>query len=148
MNEADSHSGYGVVLATLAERGVPEEGFAEVVETGSHAASVRAVREGRVDAAAVDSHLLAAFVADDPALLGELTRSDTLGPSPAQPLVAGPGPGPGRAAGRAGGAARGGRHRAGARRDDGGLGAGDRRRLRPDPPDARRGRARCGSESR
>jgi phosphonate transport system substrate-binding protein len=90
VNEADSHSGYGVVLSTLAERGVPEQGFAEVVETGSHAASVRAVREGRVDAAAVDSHLLAAFVADDPALLGELTRSDTLGPSPAQPLVAGP----------------------------------------------------------
>jgi phosphonate transport system substrate-binding protein len=90
VNEADSHSGYGVVLATLADRGVPEEGFAEVVETGSHAASVRALRGGRVDAAAVDSHLLAAFVADDPALLGELTRSDTLGPSPSQPLVAGP----------------------------------------------------------
>jgi phosphonate transport system substrate-binding protein len=90
VNEPDSHSGYGVVLAALAERHVPEDGFAGVVVTGSHAASVRAVREGRVDAAAVDSHLLAAFVADDPALLGELTRSDTLGPSPAQPLVAGP----------------------------------------------------------
>jgi phosphonate transport system substrate-binding protein len=94
VNEANSHSGYGVVLATLAERGVPEQGFAEVVETGSHAASVWALREGRVDAAAVDSHLLAAFVADDPALLGELTRTDTLGPSPAQPLVAGPALGP------------------------------------------------------
>jgi phosphonate transport system substrate-binding protein len=90
VNEADSHSGYGVVLSTLADRGVPERGFAEVVETGSHAASVRALREGRVDAAAVDSHLLAAFVADDPALLGELTRVDVLGPSPSQPLVAGP----------------------------------------------------------
>jgi phosphonate transport system substrate-binding protein len=90
VNEADSHSGYGVVLATLADRGVPEEGFAEVVETGSHAASVQALREGRVDAAAVDSHLLAAFVADDPALLGELARADVLGPSPSQPLVACP----------------------------------------------------------
>jgi phosphonate transport system substrate-binding protein len=90
VNEPDSHSGYGMVLAALAERGVPEDGFAGVVVTGSHAASVRAVRQGRADAAAVDSHLLAVFVADDPGLLGELTRSDALGPSPAQPLVAGP----------------------------------------------------------
>lgn len=61
VNEPDSHSGSNVVLAALAERGVPMGGFAEVVETGSHPGSLEAVRSGRADVAAIDSHLYAAL---------------------------------------------------------------------------------------
>ena len=85
VNEPGSHSGSNVVLATLAGRGVPVGGFAEVVSTGSHAGSLAAVRQGRADVAAIDSHLLAALGA------GELEVVERLGPSPSQPLAAGPG---------------------------------------------------------
>ncbi len=85
VNEPDSHSGFNVVLATLAERGVPVGGFAEIVTTGSHAGSLAAVRDGRADVAAVDSHLHAALGEDG------LTVVERLGPSPSQPLAAGPG---------------------------------------------------------
>ena len=90
VNEPESHSGYGVVLAALADRGVPEGGFAEVVATGSHARSLEGLRAGRIDVAAVDSHLLAALGADDPRLGEHLRVVEPLGPSPAQPLTAGP----------------------------------------------------------
>ena len=85
VNEPDSHSGHNVILATLARRGVPVGTFSEVVVTGSHAASLAAVTEGSVDTAAVDSHLRAALGSDG------LTTVERLGPSPSQPLVAGPG---------------------------------------------------------
>ena len=85
VNEPDSHSGSNVVLATLAQRGVPVGGFAEVVHTASHAGSLAAVRAGEADVAAIDSHLYAAFAPDD------LVVVERLGPSPSQPLAAGPG---------------------------------------------------------
>ena len=84
VNEPDSHSGWGVVLATLARRGVPVGRFAEVRPTGSHAASLAAVAAGEVDVAAIDSHLHAALGDDG------LTVVERLGPSPSQPLAAGP----------------------------------------------------------
>ena len=83
VNEPDSHSGYNVILATLARRGVPVGTFSEIVQTGSHAASLAAVTEGRVDAAAIDSHLRAALGSDG------LATIERLGPSPSQPLAAG-----------------------------------------------------------
>jgi ABC-type phosphate/phosphonate transport system substrate-binding protein len=91
VNEPDSHSGSNVVLAALAERGVPVGGFSEVARTGSHAGSLTAVRAGQADVAAVDSHLYAALRADDPVLGEELVVVEQLGPSPSQPLAAGPG---------------------------------------------------------
>jgi phosphonate transport system substrate-binding protein len=91
VNEGDSHSGYGVVLAALAERGVPEGGFSELVQTGSHAGSLEALRAGAADVAAIDSHVLAVLSADYPAIGAELEVIERLGPSPSQPLVAGPG---------------------------------------------------------
>ncbi len=91
VNEPDSHSGSGVVLATLAQRGVPVGGFSEVVTTGSHAGSLAAVAAGEADVAAVDSHLHAALGDDG------LTVVERLGPSPSQPLAAGPGLAPGGA---------------------------------------------------
>ena len=84
VNEPDSHSGSNVVLATLAERGVPVGRFT-VVPTGSHAGSVAAVASGEADVAAIDSHLREALGAD------ELVVVERLGPSPSQPLAAGPG---------------------------------------------------------
>jgi ABC-type phosphate/phosphonate transport system substrate-binding protein len=84
VNEPDSHSGSNVVLATLARRGVPAGGFAAVVSTGSHAGSLAAVAAGEADVAAVDSHLHAALGYDG------LTVVERLGPSPSQPLAAGP----------------------------------------------------------
>ena len=125
VNEPGSHSGSNVVLATLAERGVPVGGFAEVVHTGSHAGSLAAVRAGEADVAAIDSHLLAALRADD------LVVVERLGPSPSQPLAAGP--------------ALGGQERErvratlaapGRRRARPGVGARGRQHLRPDPRDA------------
>lgn len=91
VNEPHSHSGSNVVLAALAERAVRVGGFAAVVETGSHAGSLAAVRAGDADVAAIDSHLYAALRADDPALVRELVVVERLGPSPSQPLAAGPG---------------------------------------------------------
>jgi len=85
VNEPDSHSGSNVVLATLAERGVPVGEFAEVVWTGSHAGSLAAVRDGDADVAAIDSHLHAALGSDG------LVVVEQLGPSPSQPLASGPG---------------------------------------------------------
>jgi len=91
VNEPESLSGYNVVLAALAERGVAEGGFSEVIATGSHAGSLAAVRSGRADVAAIDSHLLTVLAADDPTLRSDLTVIECLGPSPSQPLTAGPG---------------------------------------------------------
>lgn len=85
INEPGSHSGANVVLATLAERGIAAGAFAEVVETGSHAASLAAVREDRADVAAIDSHVLAAIGADGIEVI------ERLGPSPSPPLAAGAG---------------------------------------------------------
>ena len=73
-----------MVLATLAQRGVPVGRFSEVVTTGSHAGSLAAVAAGEADVAAVDSHLHAALGDDG------LTVVERLGPSPSQPLAAGP----------------------------------------------------------
>ena len=90
VNEPGSHSGSNIVMATLAERDVAPGAFT-VVETGSHSASMAAVRGGEADVAAIDSHVFAALSPDD------LVVVERLGPSPSQPLAAGPGlPGPER----------------------------------------------------
>lgn len=90
VNEPDSYSGYGVVLAALADRATPVGEFSQVVTTGSHAASLAAVRSGAADVAGIDSHVLAVMGADDPPLRAELAVVERLGPSPSQPLLAGP----------------------------------------------------------
>jgi ABC-type phosphate/phosphonate transport system substrate-binding protein len=90
-NEERSHSGHNVVLATLARRGADPGMFSEVTRTGSHEGSLDAVRSGRADGAAVDSHLLDLLLAGDGALRESITVIESLGPSPSQPLAAGPG---------------------------------------------------------
>jgi phosphonate transport system substrate-binding protein len=94
-NEERSHSGHGVVLATLARRSAPPGFFASVLRTGSHEASLAAVRSGEAGAAAIDSHLLDLLFEDDPELGRAVRVIESLGPSPSQPLAAGPGLGAG-----------------------------------------------------
>jgi phosphonate transport system substrate-binding protein len=85
-NERASWSGYGAPLAGGIET-------AGAIFTGSHAASIAAVRSGAADAAAIDSHLLELLRDDDPALAVELRTIAALGPWPIQPLAAAPGAG-------------------------------------------------------
>jgi phosphonate transport system substrate-binding protein len=63
--------------------------FGRVTEAGFHERAIHMVHAGEVDAAAIDSHVLALLLRDKPALASRLRVIDTLGPSPIQPLVAG-----------------------------------------------------------
>jgi phosphonate transport system substrate-binding protein len=87
-NEPLSHSGYGVTLYHLARLGRPAGFFGRVVEAGFHSRSLALVRAGEVDASAIDSHLLALALREEPALATELRVIATLGPSTIQPVVA------------------------------------------------------------
>jgi phosphonate transport system substrate-binding protein len=62
--------------------------FGRVVEAGFHQESIRLVAAGEVDASAIDSHVLALAVRDNPVLAEQLRVIDTLGPSSIQPVVA------------------------------------------------------------
>jgi phosphonate transport system substrate-binding protein len=87
-NEPLSHSGYGVTLYHLARLGRTAGFFGRVVEAGYHWRSLRLVRAGEVDASAIDSHVLALALREEPALAGELRVIAELGPSTIQPVVA------------------------------------------------------------
>jgi phosphonate transport system substrate-binding protein len=86
-NECLSHSGYGVTRFRLVELGQTAGFFGQVVESGYHARSINLVRTGEIDASAIDSHVLALAVRDDPSILDEVRIIDTLGPSTIQPVV-------------------------------------------------------------
>ena len=84
VNGLDSWSGYRVWRRILSASVDFEEMFGEVVITGSHRESVRAVRKGRADVCAVDcvSHALLGDGAPD-----ELAGTRVLGRSPLQPAL-------------------------------------------------------------
>jgi phosphonate transport system substrate-binding protein len=88
-NECYSHSGYGVTRYRLVELGRTDGFFHRVVEAGFHHHSIHLVRRGEIDASAIDSHVLALALRDDPSLLDDLRVIETLGPSTIQPVVAG-----------------------------------------------------------
>jgi phosphonate transport system substrate-binding protein len=88
LNEDASWSGYGAPLKGFADAGLDPP--SRTILTGSHAASIAAVRSGEAAAAAIDSHLLDLLRADDPSLADVRTLL-ALGPWPIQPLVAAPG---------------------------------------------------------
>lgn len=83
-NEPDSHSGCNVTRYYLASTGRSQGFFGEVVETGAHDCSLRALLDGRVDATAVDSVVWEL----EPELKGRLRVVETFGPSPGPPVVA------------------------------------------------------------
>jgi phosphonate transport system substrate-binding protein len=87
-NEASSHSGFGVVCYYLARLGETHNYFRHVIEAGWHERSIRLVAAGTVDAAAIDSQVLAVALRDHPELARKLRVIDTLGPSTIQPVVA------------------------------------------------------------
>ena len=86
-NEPLSHSGYGITRYRLVELGWTNGFFGRVVEAGFHDRSINLVRAGAVDASAIDCHVLALALRDEPGLAGDLRVIDSLGPSTIQPVA-------------------------------------------------------------
>lgn len=86
-NELQSQSGYGVMRHHLQQLGETSGFFGDVVETGSHAGSLRAVVAGEIDAASIDSQVLAMVMAQDPSLSSQLKIVESVGPSTIQPVT-------------------------------------------------------------
>ena len=87
-NEPASHSGHTVTLYSLVRMGAEPGFFSRVVEAGFHQRAIRLVHSGAVDAAAIDSQVLAIELRDHPQLADRLRVVDTFGPSTIQPVVA------------------------------------------------------------
>ena len=86
-NEPFSHSGYIVVWHHLLAIGEGPDFFGRLVEAGFHEEALRMVAEGSVDAAAIDSQVLAIELRDRPALADEVRVIGAIGPSTIQPIV-------------------------------------------------------------
>jgi phosphonate transport system substrate-binding protein len=86
-NEAASHSGHTVTLYSLVRMGARPGFFARVVEAGFHQRAVHLVAKGAVDAAAIDSQVLAIELRDHLDQDG-LRVIGSFGPSTIQPVVA------------------------------------------------------------
>lgn len=87
-NEPFSHSGYIVVWHHLLSIGEGPGFFARMVEAGFHSEALRMVAEGIVDAAAIDSQVLAIELRDRPELAAKVRTIGAIGPSTIQPVVA------------------------------------------------------------
>ena len=87
-NDRDSHSGYNLTRYTLVCLGETRGFFGRVVEAGFHQEAIRMVASGAVDAAAIDSQVLAVELRDYPQLQDQVRIIETLGPSTIQPVVA------------------------------------------------------------
>jgi phosphonate transport system substrate-binding protein len=87
-NEPFSHSGHLVVLHELAAHGEATAFFGEMIEAGFHDTALAWVASGRVDAAAIDSQVLAIAFDREPSLRSRLRIIGSLGPSTIQPVVA------------------------------------------------------------
>ncbi|HVO95571.1 MAG TPA: PhnD/SsuA/transferrin family substrate-binding protein, partial [Terriglobales bacterium] len=86
-NEPNSHSGYNVARARLAELGVRQGFFREAVESGAHSVSLEMISDGRVDGAAIDSTVLEWLAIEQPELNARTRIVETIGPSPIPPWV-------------------------------------------------------------
>jgi phosphonate transport system substrate-binding protein len=86
-NDRESLSGYYSVLQTAAEHGADASFLGRLHDMGSHLASLRALRRGVIDAAAIDSTVLRLRWRRDRALRTELRVVHGLGPWPIQPIV-------------------------------------------------------------
>ena len=87
-NDRDSHSGYNLTRHVLLTMGETRGFFGRVAEAGFHQRAMRMVAAGEVDAAAIDSQVLAIELRDHPDLAEALRVIETLGPSTIQPVVA------------------------------------------------------------
>ena len=87
-NEPASHSGHTLTLYSLVRAGAEPGFFARTVEAGFHQRAIRLVHSGAVDAAAIDSQVLAVEFRDHPRLADGLRVVGAFGPSTIQPVVA------------------------------------------------------------
>jgi phosphonate transport system substrate-binding protein len=87
-NEPGSFSGYEAMRYHLAVQGLAGDFFGKVVESGAHTQSLALILAGEVDVAAIDSTVLEAVLAQQPALASQLRIIDVIGPSPMPPWVA------------------------------------------------------------
>lgn len=74
-NDPDSHSGYLATLARVLVLGETDAFFGRVIDAGWHQVSIELVVSGRVDASAVDSHVLAVELRDRPDLANRTLAS-------------------------------------------------------------------------
>jgi phosphonate transport system substrate-binding protein len=86
-NEVNSHSGYNITRYYLAGLGVPQPYFGRVVAAGSHQRSIEMVLQNEVDAAAIDSTVLAIVQELDHRVRDKLRIIATTPPSPIPPLI-------------------------------------------------------------
>ena len=86
-NARDSQSGYNALRAMIAPIAGGTPFFADSVETGAHAASIEAVREGRADVCAVDCVTWALLARHRPRMLSGLEVLCRSEPVPGLPLV-------------------------------------------------------------
>jgi phosphonate transport system substrate-binding protein len=86
-NEPASHSGHTATLYSLVRMGARPGFLGRVVEAGYHQHAIRLVHSGVVDAAAIDSQVLAVELRDHPDL-ASLRVVGSFGPSTIQPVVA------------------------------------------------------------
>jgi len=86
-NDRESLSGYYSVVQTAAEHGADATFLGRLRDMGSHLASLRGLRRGIIDAAAIDSSVLALRWRRDPTLRADLRVVQGLGPWPIQPIV-------------------------------------------------------------
>jgi len=87
-NDTESHSGYNLTRHHVVKIGETHGYFARMVEAGYHQQAIRMVAAGEVDAAAIDSQVLAIELRDHSHLAEELRVIMALGPSTIQPVVA------------------------------------------------------------
>jgi ABC-type phosphate/phosphonate transport system substrate-binding protein len=87
-NDTCSLSGWLSLLQRLASTGAGPRFLGGVRASGSHLRSIDAVVSGSVDAAAIDSNVLALAMRRDPALASRLRVIESWGPYPIQPVVA------------------------------------------------------------
>jgi phosphonate transport system substrate-binding protein len=85
-NGRDSLSGYVLPYASLMGRGLAAPLYADAIETGSHHNSLALLVSGEIDAAAIDSTLLALEARDNPEIAA-LRVLERLGPAPIPPVV-------------------------------------------------------------
>lgn len=86
-NEPDSQSGCGMIRYAMVKRGETNGYFSQVLRAYYHQAAIRMVCNGEVDAAAIDSQVLAVELRDQPHLAEQLRVIESFGPSTIQPLT-------------------------------------------------------------
>lgn len=89
-NSDDSQSGYNALRAAVAPLSQGGRFFGDLIATGSHAASMAAVQDGRADLAAIDCVTLAGLQRNLPQTVAGLCTIGQTQAYPGLPLITGP----------------------------------------------------------